>query len=364
MTISNTEQNANNPFQIFCETYIPEIDLFIKEFFQNKKKAVEYQFTEDFYTYLEEFCLREGKRIRPLLLILSYLGYKRGAKNLKEIKKLASVLEIMHSMLLIQDDIIDRSLLRRGEKTIHILCQEHFSKHTNNINIGTDIALVLSDILFTNAIEIISNTKMNIRIKDEFLKIFAWTYELTAWGQILDSINSLPKKIDIQSSDPILISTLKTAHYTILSPMHLGFVLAGKKRREEVNRIKKFSVPLGLAFQIRDDILGVFGTVKETGKPSDSDILEAKYTLLVQDTLKNLNKKDKEDFTQKFTNVKKTKTDIKSIRNYIKKSGALEISTNRLSELVDFSKDNLNQLNIKKEQKIIMSGFIDLIANF
>ena len=349
-------------FNKFSQTYIPKIDQSMEEFFKNKIYNAEYQFIKDLYSDLKEFCLRRGKRLRPLILLISYLGYNKRRKNLQDIIRIASVLEIMHSFLLIQDDIIDRSIVRRGKKAMHLVSLERYGELTTNTNIGKDVALILCDILFSNALEIISDVSIRPKIKNEFMRLFAKTYELTAWGQILDSINSMPIKIDVKSSDPMQISILKTAHYTILSPMLMGYRLSGGKGREVESGIKNLSIPLGLAFQIRDDILGVFGSREEMGKSSDSDIEEGKLTLLIQSTIDNLNKKDRNEFIRKFTLEKKTKGDIKSIKSMIEKSGALEISKGRLRELISDSREGLCKLKMKREEKKILSGLIDLIA--
>ena len=111
-------------------------------------------------------------------------------------------------------------------------------------------------------------------------------------------------------------------------------ILSGKKNPDTEKRIKAFSIPLGLAFQVRDDILGIFGKKEETGKPSDSDIIEAKYTLLIQDTIKNLPKKESARFIKIFTKTRKSRNDISYIRSMIEKSGALEKSHNKINNLI------------------------------
>jgi geranylgeranyl diphosphate synthase type I len=353
---------TGNSFNEFRNLYIDKIDRFIGAFFTNKIKRSASPLNKDMYRLLADFCLRKGKRIRPVILILSYCGYKKSGKNLDEVIKIASAIEMMHSFLLIQDDIIDKSELRRGEKTLHILCRERYSDKTRNAGIGNDIALVLTDVLFSCAVEIISGAKIKQKIKDHFLSQFAATYEQTAWGQILDSLNSLPVKIDADSSDPMEIGILKTAYYTILGPMLMGYRLSGKKNSETEKKIKAFSIPLGLAFQIRDDILGIFGRKEETGKPSDSDIREGKYTLLVQDTIKNLPEKEGARFIKIFTKARKSDKDISCIRNMIQKSGAPEKSHDKIKKLTDTARKNLEPLNMKKKEMLLLAGLIDLIG--
>ena len=361
MITSASQIKTGARFNEFSNVFINKIDRFINAFFINKIKNSGYQFNKDMYQLLADYCLRKGKRVRPVILIASYCGYKKTDKKLDEIIKVAAAIEMMHSFLLIQDDIIDKSGLRRGEKTLHILCRDRFAGRTKNPDIGNDIALILTDVLFSCAVEIIGNVKIKQKIKERFLLQFADTYEQTAWGQILDSLNSLPVKIDAGSSDPMEISILKTAHYTILGPMLMGFRLSGKENAEMEQRIKIFSIPLGLAFQIRDDILGIFGKKEETGKPSDSDIKEAKYTLLIQDTIRNLPKKESALFIKIFTKTQKSQKDISYIRSMITKSGALEKSYKKIKNLTDAARKNIEVLKIRKKEMMILAGLIDLI---
>lgn len=358
---SKNSQSDVDVFKNFSITYSPMIDRTIKEFFKNKKENAEYPFIAELYLSLEEFCLRDGKRIRPLLLLISYFGYCQGKKNDEGILLIASILEMIHSLFLIQDDIIDRSEIRRGGKALHILLYEKYIRLTNNRNIGNDIALVLSDVLFSNAIEIISNAEFSPQAKNEFLRIFSKTYELTSWGQILDSMHSLSKTMDIDESVATQISTLKTAHYTMSGPMLMGSVLAGVEDKNEEDKIKSFTLPLGLAFQVRDDILGVFGNKEKIGKSSDSDIIEGKQTHLIENTMKNLSNTERKEFIFSLTKEKKTKKEIEDIKNIIKVSGGLEISKGRLKELIDLSRENLLRINISDKYRRILSGLIDSV---
>ncbi|MCP4132562.1 MAG: polyprenyl synthetase family protein [bacterium] len=349
-------------FRDFSDRFIPEIDTFMETFFRGKATDVEFPFMAGMYSLLDEYCSREGKRIRPLMLLATYQGYKKGRKELKEVVKLSAVIEMMHSFLLIQDDIIDKSELRRGKKSLHIISNEEYSHMTHTENIGSDIAIVLADVLFSNCLEIIAEAKMGLKVKNEFLKIFSRTYEMTAWGQVLDSLHSMPKAISVDENIPLQVSTLKTAYYTIYYPMLMGYVLAGRSSRREMDLIKNFTLPLGLAFQVRDDILGVFGKEKDIGKPSDSDIIEGKFTLLVQNTIETLKKNDREKFISTFTKQKKKKSEVKYIRTMIVESGALEKTRKKHGELLETAEECLIFLNIHDTYKAILSGVIEAVG--
>lgn len=350
-------------FNGFSEAFTAEIDAFLDEYFTHKIEESELQFMAESYRDLREYCLREGKRVRPLIVLLSYLGYRGSRRRIGEIIKIASALELMHSFLLVQDDIIDKSSMRRGGKALHVLSDDRYRDMTKNRGIGNDVASILGDILFSNAIEIIGNASINPRIKSDFLGIFAKTYEMTAWGQMLDSLHSLPVRIDANDDVPSRIGILKTAYYTICNPMLMGLQLTGRYSGREAAVIEDFAIPLGLAFQIRDDILGVFGNRDETGKSAESDILEGKMTILVLNTIQALGKTELKKFMRIFTREKKTRSEIQYIKSRMQKSGALESAMHRLSELADEVKQKLPLLGIRKEQRIILKGLVHKITD-
>ncbi|MCL1834110.1 MAG: polyprenyl synthetase family protein, partial [Leptospirales bacterium] len=347
----------------FSGEMVPEIDAFINEFFDKKISIADLGFIKEILRFIKEYCLRDGKRIRPLLLLNSYIGYKSGIKKRDEIIKLGAVIEMMHSLLLIQDDIIDRSEMRRGAKALHIQLGERYSPFTNNRLIGQDIASVTADILFSLSIEIISESKIRYYIKDRFLKIFSKTYEKTAWGQILDSLNTMPKNIDPQSDMPLHVSIMKTAYYTMVYPLTMGYILSGGNNKNEIANIESFAIPLGIAFQARDDLLGIFGIEKDTGKPNDSDILEGKITLPVHNTMRKLSGPEREKFIKLFLKIEKSKKDVDLIRKSIRSCGALDETIKFHRKLIDDSYNLLDNLAMKRYNKDVMRGIIESVED-
>jgi geranylgeranyl diphosphate synthase type I len=313
------------------------------------------------YALLSEYCLREGKRVRPLVMLLACFGYGE-EKHADEVIPIAAVLEMMHSFLLIQDDIIDRSDLRRGGPSLHVLCDRRYGGGSHNQNIGSDIALILADVLFAGALKIVGESNVPHRARERFLKIFSDTYEITAWGQILDILNSRSKRIASPGKTALQIATMKTAYYTVYYPMLMGYALAGKNSAREQGLIGDFSLPLGLAFQVRDDILGVFGKEKATGKPSDSDIREGKITLLIDGVLERLDRRERARFMSLFTRSGKGKREVDKIRSIIEESGSLAAAKLRHRELVDLSRRRLSRLSIGDRSRAALGGLVELIA--
>ncbi len=348
-------------FKAFSKEYIPLIDSSMHGFLQVKKKDAQLPVISDMYELLEEYCCREGKRVRPLIMLISCFGYQRGKKR-EDAVKIASVIEMMHSFLLIQDDIIDRSDLRRGGHSLHVSCARRYGGNSHNQNIGSDIALILADVLFAAAVEILAGSNVPPRVKDRFLGIFSSTYEVTAWGQVLDILNSRSKKIENPADNALIISTMKTAYYTVYYPMLMGYVLAGRNADQEKELIRDFSLPLGLAFQMRDDILGVFGSKEDVGKSTNSDIMEGKVTILVNSTIEKLEKRDRKKFLDLFTRNRKTHGDVEKIRRMIIASGSREAVLERHRELVEQSRSLLSRLHLSEDYRETMAGLVELIA--
>ncbi|MBN1534126.1 MAG: polyprenyl synthetase family protein [Spirochaetes bacterium] len=349
-------------FAQFGREHIPAIDGFISDYFTGKMASAEHRFMADFYGDILEYLNRDGKRIRPLVLMASYLGYRRRFRKTGEAVKAASVLEIMHAMLLIQDDLIDRATLRRGGPAFHLLMRDKYSSYTLNGGIGNDIAIILADIIFADSLEIISGIAAPRAVKDRFLQVFSRTYQVTAWGQLLDSLYSLSTRIAEAGDVPMLISTMKTSHYTIFYPLLMGYVLSGKNDRQEISRIREFSIPLGIAFQLRDDIQGVFASGDEIGKSADSDIREGKLTLLVQYALEALGGGERDRFMELFLREEKSDGDVGEIRGMIDASGARGRAGETHRALVGEALRKLRRLSVPPETAGVLGGLVDLIA--
>lgn len=360
--------NENNTgyrmaYKSFTDNYAPLVDSFIHDFYNEKIQSSESDYMRELYEIIREYCSREGKRIRPVLLLNCYLGYRKGFKKVKEIISLGAAVELMHSFLLIQDDIIDKSESRRGGEAMHILLMKKYAPVTGINTIGADVAIVLADVIFSNVIEIIGRADIKADVKNRFLSIFAATYEKTAWGQILDSLSSMPRQVDIEGNTPLRISLMKTAFYTMAYPMTMGYILSGEKKKREIKSIEEFSLPLGVAFQIRDDILGVFGIEKETGKPVDSDIYEGKFTLLVQNTLQRLSEKEQKEFLDLLLSSEKESSHVDYIRKKILESGSVDDTLGRHGELVAEAREKLEKLRLNEKAANVLRGVIEAVAD-
>ncbi len=325
--------------EAWFEEYIVRVEEELAYFFDTYGEYVsKFPFViKDLLAKIRRYSLAGGKRIRPILTILAYYGY--GGKGDK-IKQISIVPEILHNYYIIHDDIIDQDHIRRGIPTVHAMYEhEEDSKHH-----ALSMAICAGDFTSHMVNHIIINSEFSNKIKLEVLKLIDITGFRTIIGQVLDVC---PEE---SASWVEEVHTLKTAHYTISNPLKLGAILAGVKK-SELKKIERYSMFMGKAFQLQDDILGLFGDEESIGKPIGSDIQQGKMTLLVVKALELASKKDVKFLRACLGKHNLSKKDLIKVRGIITDSGALQYSTNLIDLLLTKSLVELEKLNLNEPQK-------------
>ncbi|MBU1128098.1 MAG: polyprenyl synthetase family protein [Candidatus Omnitrophica bacterium] len=310
---------------------------------------------------IKDFVERPGKRIRPVLFILAYLGYtKKRRISRQKLLRASLSLELLHDFLLIHDDVIDKSCMRRGKLSLHRLFNSKL-KISSDDETGSDLSIVAGDVIFALAVGSFLSFDGNSERKEKALVEFIKTAALTGAGEFID-ITSGMKGIDKISRKEIFdICTFKTAEYTFCGPMKIGASLAGAANAE-LKKLSGLGIALGRAFQILDDLLDVFSTTIRTGKPVLSDLAESKKTLLVWETFRRLGTKDKKIFKVLFGKKSKTKEDLQKIEQLIIKSGARLYCVSKIHALIKEARSLSAGVKMKKRYKQELSRIIDDIA--
>ncbi|MDD3374397.1 MAG: polyprenyl synthetase family protein [Candidatus Omnitrophica bacterium] len=332
------------------ETYKKNIDKNLQAFLEKIKKEYKFHLVYPIlFESIKDFCSRKGKRIRPLLMILSYQGYAKKRVSPKNLYTASSCLELLHNFMLIHDDIIDCSDLRRGKPTIHKILSKTV-KTNDKEKLGQDLAIVAGDIVYALAIDAFLSINENHQRKEQALKYFIQTAAFTAMGEFIDIVHGFKKVSHIKEKDVFLNYSLKTARYTFECPLIIGAILAGAQKKE-IKKLSRLGLLTGQAFQIQDDILGVFATQKNIGKSILSDIAEFKKTILVCHAYRELSGQKKKNFIKCFEKPKKTYSDLTAIRKIFIESGSLQYSLKKMNSLIEESKEILKKLRIKPEHK-------------
>ena len=181
----------------------------------------------------------------------------------------------------------------------------------------------------------------------------------TILGQSLDLTLSKDDNFDI---DTIFeMQKYKTAKYTIEGPLHLGAILAGADEKF-LDSLSNYAIPVGIAFQIQDDIIGIFGNEKKIGKPIGSDIKEGKRTLLFSKAIENANDTQKQILNEVIGNENISSTDIKRVKDIIIKTGSLEFSVNKAEKLIKNAKESLKNLEISEKNEKFLNNLADFVV--
>ena len=232
-------------------------------------------------TALQDF-LADGKRLRPALLLLGYQA--AGGTDLAAVEGPALALELLHTCALLHDDVIDRAPTRRGRPTVHtrFAAQHREAGWSGDADgYGEAVAILLGDLAFVYADELFLGADVpHDRLLDAFRR-FTHLREEVMVGQTLDLHVAAARETSREAA--LRIALLKSGRYSVTRPLQVGAVLAGGSA-DLVDGLRAYGDPVGIAFQLRDDYLGVFGESEETGKSRTSDLVEGKRTLLVAET--------------------------------------------------------------------------------
>lgn len=339
-------------FLDFLKANSQEVDQFLEEYlleYTNKVERInpKFKFLMDNF---RESC-RGGKRIRAALV---RLGYElAGGNNAfeKQVLKVACGYEIFQTAILAHDDIIDKSELRRGEPSLYMrLGGGHY---------GISQAIILSDIGFFLTIKTISESDFPDPIRAKAVSTFADTFLKTGLGETLDVEVSF-KRDGVNLSDVETINLLKTADYSVVGPLRLGIVLAGGNDKL-IDSIQKFGEDLGVAFQLQDDILGVFGSEEETGKSTSSDIEEGKTTLLYLKASEKANDIQKKFLDENYGKGRRPEGTLEKVKKIFTETGAVDYCKEESARLINRSKGVIYEMDISQEKKDLLFEMADFL---
>ena len=298
----------------------------------------------------------DGKFLRGCLIDLGY----RLNKSDNYATTLAIAYETFQTSILIHDDIIDNAILRRGKETISETYKKEFSKFNHNDNIHNNLSLCIGDLGFFLTNELIIKKYKNDK---NFAKLFSYYNNIvinTIKGEILDVYLPFKEKYDsnnkLKESDILEIYKLKTSWYSIVGPFVLGMIL-GNASAKSIKEMESILENIGISFQIKDDILGIFSSKDILGKSVYSDIEEFKQTILY-----SYIKINKPEYLSKLLNyygkVNISSEDAKEVQNIIIESGSLEYAVTLMNKLFKESRNKIINLNISEYVKNILLGFI------
>jgi len=302
-----------------------------------------------------------GKRIRGALAMV---GYEMcGGKDTAMILRAATALEMFHAYMLIIDDIQDRSKVRRGHPTVHEALATYHREQSlrgDAAHMGLSLSLNAALTGAHAAQTLLAGLSVDPELRLKAIGIINYTLVITAHGQTTDIMNELTER-----PDPLAISRAlewKTAHYTILNPLCVGMVLAGAPC-EDTDAIRAYALAVGRAFQVTDDIIGVVGDDKQTGKSSMDDIREGKQTILTMHAFEHLSPEDSAFLRACLGNDELTPADFEKARDLLRSCGAVAYAREEAKMSVQEAHRALDREGHRWPQECVefLRGFADLL---
>jgi geranylgeranyl diphosphate synthase type I len=312
------------------------------------------------FNCIKDFALREGKRIRPTLFIIGYLGFSK--KPVANLYETAIAFELLHDFLLIHDDIIDKSDMRRKKPSMHKMLNNHLKRFKNIKFNGQDLSIIVGDVLHTLALNAFSSIKENRSRKEVALKKITESALFTECGEFIELLSGIKNIQDITKENIYKIYEYKTARYTFAYPLSIGATLAGAKQNQ-IDKLFKFGIYLGEAFQIKDDILGIFGEEKKIGKSILSDLKEAKKTILIWYAYHHSNQQNQKAIENILTKKNVSKKDLLKIQKIIISSGALGYAKKEVLSLMNRAEVISKSLQMKTEYEQTLSNYSKELFN-
>lgn len=326
----------------YLKDYIKKTTPVLDEFFAEKAKeatAISPIVAEMLRIYRK---FMGGKNIRGALTKLGYECF--GGKNGKAILKASLMVEITHSFLLMHDDIMDRDVLRRSAPTVHVQYEDLHSKRYKKgeaNHYGLCMAIDIGDTGFVLSHLLLADSSFPDGTKIKVLRRFEEILLDTAFGQALDVNYEYFKEVD--EDDVLRVHRYKAANYTITGPLQYGALFA-KMSEKKIGKIEKYGLPVGIAFQLRDDELGLLADEETLGKPIGSDVKENKNTILKIKALEWAKGKERKFLEGAYGNSNLNGKEFKQVQEITRKTGALAYSQKLSRRLVEKGKRFVPQI--------------------
>ena len=280
----------------------------------------------------QDLSLRGGKRFRALLVLAGF--HAVSGRDPSPAIEVAAGLEHFQTWMLIHDDIIDHGEERRGGPTVHRrLARQHAEARAGGSaeDYGTGIAITVGDLEEPFTVDALLSTPAPPAARLAALAEYVEMTRRTAYGQLLDVRNGTLEPSRVTEKDVLLVHELKSAVYTVVSPLRIGALLGGvpARRLEDLTAI---GTDLGIAFQLRDDVLGAGFDAGASGK-SSNDIVEGKRTLLIVRAWSATDEAGRDRLRRVLGNPHAATEDVERARDLIRSTGSLEYSEQRIARL-------------------------------
>jgi geranylgeranyl diphosphate synthase type I len=307
------------------------------------------------------FVLDGGKRLRPTFAYWGWRAVRDEGDDDRTLIAAAASLELLHACALVHDDVMDASDTRRGRPAAHAAFARLHRSHGWSGDpeaFGTAAAIVLGDLLLSWADAMFAAAVTGIgparRVYDEMR-------QLVMAGQYLDVLVQARARFSVE--DALQVIEFKTSKYTVEGPLHLGAAIADAPP-EVLAALTAYGRPLGEAFQLRDDLLGVFGDPSVTGKPAGDDLREGKHTVLTALALRGADPEQAATLRggladRSLGHRALDDDEVAALRDVIIATGAVDEVEKRIAECAEQARAALETPAISNEARRALDALID-----
>jgi geranylgeranyl diphosphate synthase type II len=272
-----------------------------------------------------------GKRVRPVLVLLSCEAV---GGNSRQALPAAVAIEILHNFTLVHDDVMDNASLRRGRPTIHTKWD-------------TNIAILTGDQMAASAYQMLLRID-STRIRG-VAEVFTNAFNEVCEGQGLDK--EFESQSDVDLNDYLIMIAKKTGR-VIAASAEIGALIGGGSRRE-VTALRRFGEYIGLAFQVKDDLLDVTGDEREFGKTIGGDIIEGKKTFLLLRAFERARGKDRELLRRVMKRQGITRSTVRAVRSVYDHLGVLVDAERTIERCTDRAQRELDKLPERRSREML-----------
>ncbi|RKS74599.1 geranylgeranyl diphosphate synthase type I [Actinomadura pelletieri DSM 43383] len=268
--------------------------------------------------------LAGGKRLRPAFCYWGWraAGCDDGADGADVVQAAAS-LELLQASALIHDDVMDSSDTRRGQPSVHRRFEALHGAQAwqgDAEAFGAGAAILLGDLCLSWSSEMFETCGLGGDRRRRARAVYDLMRTEVMCGQYLDMLETT--RGEATTATALRVVEFKSAKYTIERPLHMGAALAGA-RPDVTAALTGYGLPLGIAFQLRDDVLGVFGDPAETGKPAGDDLREGKRTVLIALTLERASAAQATALRRRLGDPALDRPGVDELRSIIEDTGGL-----------------------------------------
>jgi geranylgeranyl diphosphate synthase type I len=316
-------------------------------------------FMSDFLFRLEE-SLKGGKAVRAALVVQGALAC--GARETSATIDLALAMEMFHTYLLIHDDIIDQDDMRRGKPSFHTQYERvpvdgYVPRDPHHF--GASIAILAGDILSSIAYDLVARADLPQAARLSIVEQCNRMLFETGAGEILDVLNDISD--NASRAHLLKVHLLKTCKYSFCSPLTIGATAAGASKRQ-LDMLEAYALPIGVAYQLHDDLLGLFGDEEEIGKPIYSDLRQGKQTLLMIEARERGNERQRSILKRFVGKEDITDDEAAQVKQVVVETGARDYSIKLADRFKEQALEALELYDISQQSRAFLHELAEYIV--